>query len=43
MDKYGFVKSTNLLAYLAWTDIGQKIETKKPMNIWFKINSEKEE
>jgi GNAT superfamily N-acetyltransferase len=42
-EKYGFVKSTNLLAYLAWTDIGQKIETKKPMNIWFKINSEKEE
>lgn len=42
-EKYGFVKSTYLLAYLAWTDIGQKIETKKPMNIWFKINSEKEE
>lgn len=42
-EKYGFVKSTNLLAYLAWTDIGQKIETQKPMNIWFKINSEKEE
>ena len=42
-ERYGFVKSTNLLAYLAWTDIGQKIETKKPMNIWFKINSEKEE
>ena len=32
--KYGFVKSNNLLAYLAWKDIGHEVETQKPMNIW---------
>jgi GNAT superfamily N-acetyltransferase len=35
-EKYGFVKSDNLLTYLAWKDIGDEIETHKPLNIWFK-------
>ncbi len=39
--KYGFVKSFNLLAFFAWKDIGQKIETRKPMNIWLKALSKK--
>ena len=42
-EKYGFVKSNNLLAYLAWKDIGHEAETQKPMNIWLKKNSEKED
>ena len=37
-EKYGFVKSSNHLAYLGWKDIGHEIETDKPMNIWFKNN-----
>jgi GNAT superfamily N-acetyltransferase len=36
--KYGFAKSSNLKANLAWKDIGDEIETLKPMNIWFKNN-----
>lgn len=37
--KCGFEKSINLLAYLDWKDIGQEIETQKPMNIWFREHS----
>lgn len=40
--KFGFEKSMNLLAYFAWKDIGQDIETQKPMNIWLR-NHFKEE
>ena len=37
--KHGFEMSLDLLAYLSWKDIGQNIETQKPMNIWFKKHS----
>jgi len=42
-EKYVFVKSNNLLAYLAWKDIGRETETPKPMDIWLKKDSEKED
>ena len=39
--KYGFEKSGNLMAYLDWKDVGQDVETRKPLNIWFRQHSKK--
>jgi GNAT superfamily N-acetyltransferase len=39
--KYGFEKSGNLMAYLDWKDIGHCVETRKPLNIWFRQHSNK--
>lgn len=41
--KYGFEKSGNLIAYLDWKDMGQDVETRKPLNIWFRQHSNKVE
>jgi GNAT superfamily N-acetyltransferase len=39
--KYGFEKSGNLMAYLDWKDVGQDVDTRKPLNIWFRQHSKK--
>ena len=39
--KYGFEKSKNFMAYLDWKDIGHDVETRKPLNIWFRQHSKK--
>ena len=41
--KYGFEKSTMLMSYFDWKDIGKDAETRKPMNIWFREHSKKVE
>ena len=29
------------MAYLDWKDMGQDVETRKPLNIWFRQHSNK--
>jgi GNAT superfamily N-acetyltransferase len=37
--KYGLEKSGNLMAGQDWKDIGQDVETRKPLSIWFRQHS----
>ena len=41
--KHGFEKSNNLMAYFDWKDVGEEVETRKPMNIWLREHSKKVE
>jgi GNAT superfamily N-acetyltransferase len=34
--KFGFVKDPEKLVYFRWKDLGNSIETDKPMNVWIK-------
>jgi hypothetical protein len=31
------------MAYFDWKDVGEEVETRKPMNIWFREHSKKVE
>ncbi len=34
--KFGFQKHSSCLVYFSWQDLGDLVETEKPMNVWIK-------
>lgn len=38
--KLGFEKDKNLVVYYHWKDVGDEVETEKPMNVWVKTTCE---